>query len=96
MSTFGTPRQARPPQGAQWPASHLPKLDMGLHMTCTPIPVSKNFGPANHSSQPQNVRSSPNSGLIGGALHLSLKADFRGPLSPQEQTFWAGVQNVRL
>ena len=68
---------------------------MGANVILGPIPVSKNFGPANLSSHPQNVRSSPNCGLNGGALHLSLKADFRGPLSPQERTYGGAVFRVR-
>ncbi len=60
-----------------------------------PYQGPKIFSPSNHLSQLQIVRSSPNCGLNGGALHLSLKADFRGPLSPQERTYGGAVFRVR-
>ncbi len=62
------------------------ELGMGPNRILWPIPSPNIFSPSNHSSQLQVVRSALNCGLKGGALHLSLKADFRGPLSPQERT----------
>ncbi len=43
------------------------ELVMGHNIRLGPIPGAKIFSPSNHSSQLQIVRSSPNSGLKGGA-----------------------------